>query len=114
MLARRSLGEGGFAQGYDYPLDIQRIAAIRKAAGVPLVLHGGSGNTDEDFLSAIEAGISIIHISTELRVAWRRGLETGLKEKPEEIAPYKVVGSAITEMEKIIFKKLKLFNEEII
>ncbi len=53
-------------------LNIERIAQIKKASGVFLTLHGGSGTDDEDFLRAIAAGISIIHISTELRVAWRR------------------------------------------
>jgi fructose-bisphosphate aldolase, class II len=43
-------------------LDIERIAAIKKAAGVPLTLHGGSGTDDDDFRRAIGAGISIIHI----------------------------------------------------
>ncbi|MEK9184901.1 MAG: class II fructose-bisphosphate aldolase, partial [Patescibacteria group bacterium] len=53
--------------GKDPHLDIDKIREIRKAGGVPLVLHGGSGTPDEDFVKAIDAGISIIHISTELR-----------------------------------------------
>ena len=52
-------------------LDIQRIADIKKATGVPITLHGGSGTDDEDFRKAIAAGINIVHINTELRVAWR-------------------------------------------
>jgi fructose-bisphosphate aldolase, class II len=51
-------------------LDIQRIAQIKSAAQVPLTLHGGSGTDDEDLREAIAAGINIIHINTELRVAW--------------------------------------------
>ncbi len=110
MLVRRSLGEGGFAEGYDYPLDTDRIRAVRMAAKVPLVLHGGSGNTDADFLLAIDAGVRIIHISTELRAAWREGMEKSLKEKPEEIAPYKLMGPALDEMKKVVYNRLKLFN----
>ncbi|MBI2024746.1 MAG: class II fructose-bisphosphate aldolase [Candidatus Harrisonbacteria bacterium] len=101
---------GMFADAPEPALDIERIRAIRKAAGVPLVLHGGSGNTDEDFLAAIDAGVSIIHISTELRVAWRRGIEAGLKKNPEEITPYKVVPEAIEEIEKVVENRLRLFN----
>src|SRR5215468_1652538 len=55
-------------------LDIQRIAEIKNATGVPLTLHGGSGTDDEDLRKAIAAGINIIHVNTELRVAWRHGL----------------------------------------
>jgi fructose-bisphosphate aldolase, class II len=50
-------------------LNIERIAQIKKAAGVFLTLHGGSGTDDADFVRAIAAGINIIHINTELRVA---------------------------------------------
>jgi fructose-bisphosphate aldolase class II len=57
-------------------LDIERIAQIKAATGMPLTLHGGSGTDDDDFRRAIAAGMSIVHISTELRLAWRRGLES--------------------------------------
>jgi len=53
-------------------LDIARIAQIKSAARVLLTLHGGSGTADEDLRRAIAAGINIVHINTELRVAWRR------------------------------------------
>jgi fructose-bisphosphate aldolase, class II len=52
-------------------LNIGRIAQIKNASAVFLTLHGGSGTDDEDFRRAIAAGINIIHINTELRVAWR-------------------------------------------
>jgi fructose-bisphosphate aldolase class II len=68
-------------------LNIQRIAQIKKAAGVFLTLHGGSGTDDGDFRSAIVAGINIIHINTELRVAWRRSLEDSLTRQPNEVVP---------------------------
>jgi len=47
-------------------LDVERIAEIKKAAGVFLTLHGGSGTDDKDLRNAIAAGINIIHINTEL------------------------------------------------
>lgn len=90
-------------------LDIERIRQIKQVAGVPLVLHGGSGIKDEDFIMAIKAGISIIHISTELRLAWRKGVERGLKEKPEEVAPYKIMAPAIETIKNIVYNRLKLF-----
>ena len=92
-------------------LDIERIYEIKQAVKVPLVLHGGSGISDEDFIKAIDAGISIIHISTELRLAWRKGLEESLKENPEEIAPYKIEPEVIEKIEKIVENRLKLFNK---
>src|SRR6202041_1674034 len=59
-------------------LNIERIAQIKKATGLFLTLHGGSGTDDNDFRGAIAAGINIIHINTELRVAWRQSLEESL------------------------------------
>ncbi len=63
-------------------LDIERIRRIKAAARVFLTLHGGSGTDDDDLREAIAAGINIVHINTELRVAWRRGLEDGLMKHP--------------------------------
>ncbi len=90
-------------------LDIERIKAIKEKVEVPLVLHGGSGVKEEDFLKAIEAGISIVHISTELRLIWRQYLEEVLKAKPEEIAIYKIMPEVIKAMEALIEKRIKLF-----
>ncbi|MBI5401203.1 class II fructose-bisphosphate aldolase, partial [Candidatus Wolfebacteria bacterium] len=86
---------GMFKNAPNPALDIERIKELRQAAGVPLVLHGGSGITDSDFTKAIDAGISIIHINTEIRLAWREGLEKALKENPEEIVPYKILPYAV-------------------
>jgi fructose-bisphosphate aldolase class II len=72
-------------------LNIQRIAEIKCATATLLTLHGASGTADEDLLMAIEAGINVVHINTELRVAWRRGLEDGLTKLPHEIVPYKIL-----------------------
>jgi len=91
-------------------LDIERIAQIKSAAQVPLTLHGGSGTDDEDLRKAIAAGINIIHINTELRVAWRRGLEDGLAKRPREVVPYKILPFAVESVEKVARSRLKLFN----
>jgi fructose-bisphosphate aldolase, class II len=91
-------------------LDIERIVAIKKAAGVPLTLHGGSGTDDDDFRRAIAAGINIIHINTELRVAWRRGLEGALSAKPNEVVPYKILPLIVESVMDVVKTRLRLFN----
>ncbi len=47
-------------------LAIERTREIKKAAGVPLVLHGGSGVPDEEIRAAIGAGIRKVNFSTDL------------------------------------------------
>jgi fructose-bisphosphate aldolase class II len=91
-------------------LNIERIRDIRQAAGVPLVLHGGSGISDEDFKNAINAGISVIHINTEIRVAYQKALKLSLQDNPDETTPYKIMKPVVNEMYKVVETKLRLFN----
>ena len=93
-------------------LDIERIAEIKKATGVFLTLHGGSGTNDDDFLKAIAAGINIIHISTELRVAWRKSLEGSLAAQPNEVVPYKILGRVVDSVAEVVGSRLRLFDEK--
>jgi fructose-bisphosphate aldolase, class II len=92
-------------------LDTDRIAQIKSAARIPLTLHGGSGTDDEDLRKAIAAGINIIHINTELRVAWRRGLEEGFASNPTEVVPYKILPFAVQSVRQAALSRLKLFNK---
>ncbi|MCL4405535.1 class II fructose-bisphosphate aldolase [Patescibacteria group bacterium] len=92
-------------------LDIGLIGEIKKACGgILMTLHGGSGTADEDFTAAVKAGIDIVHVSTELRIAWRKGLEEALHAKPDEVAPYKLVATATDNIYKVVLNRLKLFN----
>lgn len=86
----------GSAHGaYKFPpkLDFARIQTIRDTIPTPLVLHGGSGLTDDDFRQAIQSGISKINIFTDINVAQanaaRAALENGAKDMTT-IIPYEV------------------------
>jgi len=91
-------------------LDIDRIREIKTAVGLPLTLHGASGTADEDLRRAIGAGINIVHINTELRLAWRRGLESGLAAREDEVVPYKILPAAVTAVQQVVASRLKLFT----
>ncbi len=101
---------GMFKNAPNPRLDIARISAIAGAAGVPLVLHGGSGIVDEDFKSAIRAGIRIVHINTEIRLAWRKGMEAGLAKDENEVAPYKIEEVALSNVKEVVSYRLRLFS----
>jgi len=100
----------GMVKGGNPRLDIERIKEIKDSCGAPLVLHGGSGIADIDFTNAIKAGISVIHINTEIRVAYKEAVEKYLKEFPNEVAPYKILKSAVEAIERVVESRLKLFN----
>lgn len=91
-------------------LDIQRIAAIKKAVPAFMTLHGGSGTNDDDLRQAIRAGVNIVHINTELRVAWRRGLEAGLAQNRDAVAPYKILPMAVQSVKEVVLARLRLFS----
>ena len=92
-------------------LDIARIAAIKKETGSLLTLHGGSGTDDDDFRRAIQAGINVVHINTELRLVWRNSLDTSLAQHPAEVVPYKILPAVVEAIKQVALSRLRLFNE---
>jgi len=99
----------GMIKGGNPKINIERIKILREVTRMPLVLHGGSGITDEEFREAIKAGISIIHINTELRLAYRQALQKSLSEFPDEISPYKYFRPAREAMQAVVEKRMMLF-----
>jgi len=55
--------------------DFERLERIRAAAGVPLVLHGGSGTPEPDLRRAISLGVAKVNVATEVCRAMRDSLE---------------------------------------
>jgi len=90
-------------------LAIERIREIKSATHVPITLHGGSGTADEDLKEAIHAGVNVVHINTELRLAWKRGLEAGLALREDEVVPYKILPSAVAAVHDVVSARLRLF-----
>lgn len=91
-------------------LDIERIREIKAATRIFMTLHGGSGTDDNDFRAAIAAGITVVHINTEVRLAWRRGLDAALAKQPDEIVPYKVLPPVVGAMKDVVASRLALFS----
>jgi fructose-bisphosphate aldolase class II len=108
----KSMTTGG-ADAEHKHLNIERIVEIKAAIASTnakfMTLHGGSGTDDAGFTAAAKAGMTIIHVSSELRLAWRRGVEEALKD-PNEIAPYKLVSPSVAAIQGIVVDRLKLFN----
>ncbi len=99
----------GLIRSGEPALNIELIKAIRAAVSVPLVLHGASGNSDEEVWEAIKAGIRIVHINTELRLAYKEGIKKSIMST-DEVAPYKFMAEGVEAMKKLVTTKLKVFN----
>jgi fructose-bisphosphate aldolase class II len=93
-------------------LDIQRIKVIRSTLpeNVSLILHGGSGISNDDMKRAIAAGISNIHVNTEIRVAYTEALRNALDSDPEQVVPYKIFPPVVNAVKEKVIEKLKLFG----
>jgi len=65
----------GVPLGEPQPLDIERIEQIKAVTGIPLVLHGASGVPDDEVRAATAAGVHKFNADTDLRHAFRRGIE---------------------------------------
>ncbi len=85
-----------------------RVKEIADATGIPLVLHGASGNTEEDIKACIKSGVTIVHINTELRVLYRDSLRESFKS--DETTPYKFLAPPVKAMQEYVAGKLRLFS----
>jgi fructose-bisphosphate aldolase class II len=100
---------GMFKGGVDPRLDIKRIKKISEVTKAPLVLHGGSGN-DADFDEAINSGMCVVHVNTELRKAYTDGVKSYMDEHPEDVAPYKYGEAGKEAMQRVAEEKLRAFS----
>ena len=101
----------GNAHGdYKFPpkLDFQRIADIREATGLPLVLHGGSGLSDDDFRTAVQQGVCKVNIFTDIDKAGKAGVEEGIAAGAKTmmgLIPYEIAA-----MKRVVAEKMRLFG----
>lgn len=89
----------------DFPR-IERIHAV--VPKIALVLHGGSGESEEQLQSAIRAGIANVHISTDLRVAYVDAIKKQLSQ--DEYAPYKITSPGIDAVKTVVARHIDLFG----
>lgn len=82
------------------------LEQIKSAVGIPLVLHGGSGNPDSELSRAVTLGINKINISSDIKVSYHNrmreilGTDERLRE-PNAIQPEPIAALKVTAAEKI-------------
>ena len=91
-------------------LDIPRIEKIRDLTGLPLVLHGASGASDEELKKGIAAGICKVNIDTRIRMAFTNTVRKILTENPEEIDPRKALKPAMEAAKEVIKGRIKILG----
>ncbi len=88
-------------------LDVARLKEIRNALNTPLVLHGGSGLSDDDFKNTIQNGIAKMNIFTDLCKAGERAMELGLAEGKSYL---EIRAMKVEEIKKAVKEKITLFG----
>ena len=88
-------------------IQLKRIEELNAAVQAPLVLHGGSGLSDDDFRNAIHRGIAKVNIFTDLCIAGNAALKAGL----EADEPYfKIRNRAVEAVKACVLNKMQLFG----
>ena len=89
-------------------LDFDRLAEIRRAVDVPLVLHGASGLADGAVAEAVKLGICKVNFATELRAAYTKGIRTVLDREEKVFDPKKYNAGGREEVKRLVIAKMKV------
>lgn len=93
-------------------LDVERLSEIRKVVDIPLVLHGTSGVPDDAVKECIRRGICKVNYATDLRIAFTKGVNQVLGEKPDTIDPKKYNAQGREEVKQYVMSKMKVCGSE--
>jgi fructose-bisphosphate aldolase class II len=91
-------------------IDLERMAVIRDNINMPLVLHGGTGISDQVISQSIKTGICKININTELQVAWAKAVREKIKNDLNVYDPRKIIGSGEQALKDSVREKILLFE----
>lgn len=93
-------------------LRIDILKDITDQVSVPLVLHGGSSNKDEEIAEAVKNGICKINISSDIKVAFYEQARKTLNENPGYREPLEIYPAAMEACGKVCADKIRLFNSQ--
>ena len=90
-------------------LDFERLREIRSAVDVPLVLHGGSGLSDEDFRLAVRNGISKVNIYTDMCIAGQESVKNSLQSGLNYL---EMRSKKVEAIKGVVKNKIRLFGSQ--
>lgn len=93
-------------------LDMPRVALIRDAAGIPLVMHGGSGVSDADYRAAIENGICKVNYYTYMNQAGGRASRDYWKDEEKPLFYDQMALAATEAIKEDVKKAMKVFQKK--
>ncbi|MDO5111534.1 MAG: ketose-bisphosphate aldolase [Clostridia bacterium] len=104
---------GIYPKGFKPQLKLDLLDAIKAQVDVPLVLHGGSSNPDDEIAECARRGVNKINISSDIKKPLFQSLRKVLNEHDENFRePFLVLVEPVQEMKKVVEQKIKLFNDD--
>lgn len=95
-------------------LDFEVLSQLKAAAGMGLVLHGGSGIPEDQIAKAISMGVAKINVNTELQLAnaeaIREFVRSGKSDEGKNFDPRKLLAPGVNAMKETVTHKMKLFG----
>lgn len=91
-------------------LDLGLLQQIRDAIDCQISLHGGSDTPMEQFVEAAKIGVSKVNINSDMRFAYREGLEKQLDAHPDEYAVVKLMPEVIADVQAVVETKIAAFG----
>ncbi|TDT33886.1 ketose-bisphosphate aldolase [Naumannella halotolerans] len=92
-------------------LKLGLLEEIKSAVGVPLVLHGGSGNPDDEIAGAVKRGINKINISSDIKAAYHDRMREVLADRSRR-EPNVIQPDCVAAMEEVALHKIELFEAD--
>ena len=89
---------------------IDLLKEIKEKTKKPFVLHGGSGVAGEKIKAAIQNGVNIINIGSDIKIAFCRTLIENCRQNPEETDPRNLLRPTIQAVEDVVVDHMKFFG----
>ena len=101
---------GLYPKNFTPKLDLELLKILNKEVNIPLVLHGGSGNPDEEVTASVSLGVSKVNISSDVKSVFFKKCHELLNENPNQYEPCDLFPKCIDEAKKVIYHKLNVLN----
>lgn len=102
---------GIYPKGFKPELKQDLLTEIKSKVSIPLVLHGGSANPDEEISESVKRGINKINISSDIKDAFYQQLRVTLAGDSKIREPFELYVDSIKAMKEVINNKIDLFDD---
>ena len=102
---------GIYPKGFKPELKLDLLKVIKSKVSIPLVLHGGSANPDEEIAESVKLGINKINISSDIKQALYQQLRITLANDIHLREPFELYVESLAAMKVVIDHKIDLFND---